>query len=66
MLLKTYPTMPFQTKKCSSPNCIDLIRKLTSLRPKEIASRLIKDHLTLDGNPVLNLASFVTTYMVSA
>lgn len=32
--------------------------------PKEIAYRLIKDDLTLDGNPVLNLASFVTTYMV--
>ena len=24
--------------------------------PKEIAYRMIKDHLTLDGNPVLNLA----------
>ena len=34
-------------------------------RPKEIAYRMIKDHLTLDGNPVLNLASFVTTYMVT-
>ena len=33
--------------------------------PKEIAYRLIKDDLTLDGNPVLNLASFVTTYMES-
>lgn len=32
--------------------------------PKEVAFRLIKDDLTLDGNPVLNLASFVTTYMV--
>lgn len=32
--------------------------------PKEVAYRLIKDDLTLDGNPVLNLASFVTTYMV--
>ncbi|MCJ1308724.1 hypothetical protein MMC25_002378 [Agyrium rufum] len=31
--------------------------------PKDIAYRLIKDHLSLDGNPVLNLASFVTTYM---
>lgn len=31
--------------------------------PKEIAYRLIKDDLSLDGNPVLNLASFVTTYM---
>jgi glutamate decarboxylase len=32
--------------------------------PKEVAYRLIKDHLSLDGNPMLNLASFVTTYMV--
>lgn len=31
--------------------------------PKEIAYRLIKDDLTLDGTPTLNLASFVTTYM---
>lgn len=29
------------------------------------AYRLIKDDLTLDGTPTLNLASFVTTYMVS-
>lgn len=32
--------------------------------PKEVAYRLIKDDLSLDGNPILNLASFVTTYMV--
>lgn len=32
--------------------------------PKEIAYRMIKDDLSLDGNPKLNLASFVTTYMV--
>ena len=32
--------------------------------PREAAYRLIKDDLTLDNNPVLNLASFVTTYMV--
>ncbi|EPS35906.1 hypothetical protein H072_10631 [Dactylellina haptotyla CBS 200.50] len=31
--------------------------------PKNIAYRLIKDDLSLDGNPMLNLASFVTTYM---
>ncbi|KAL8715574.1 MAG: hypothetical protein Q9220_000910 [cf. Caloplaca sp. 1 TL-2023] len=31
--------------------------------PKEVAYRLIRDDLTLDGNPMLNLASFVTTYM---
>ncbi|MCJ1465695.1 hypothetical protein MMC07_004314 [Pseudocyphellaria aurata] len=31
--------------------------------PKEIAYRMIKDDLSLDGNPMLNLASFVTTYM---
>lgn len=33
--------------------------------PREVAYRMIKDELTLDGNPKLNLASFVTTYMVS-
>lgn len=32
--------------------------------PKEVAYRMIKDELSLDGNPMLNLASFVTTYMV--
>ncbi|CAG8606853.1 glutamate decarboxylase [Gigaspora rosea] len=31
--------------------------------PANIAYKLIKDDLQLDGNPVLNLASFVTTYM---
>ncbi|KAK2049935.1 glutamate decarboxylase [Colletotrichum somersetense] len=31
--------------------------------PKDIAYRMIKDDLSLDGNPMLNLASFVTTYM---
>lgn len=31
--------------------------------PKEVAYRMIKDTLSLDGNPMLNLASFVTTYM---
>ncbi|KAF7513849.1 hypothetical protein GJ744_006463 [Endocarpon pusillum] len=31
--------------------------------PKEVAYRMIKDDLSLDGNPILNLASFVTTYM---
>ncbi|KAK4173386.1 pyridoxal phosphate-dependent transferase [Triangularia setosa] len=30
---------------------------------RDVAYRLIKDHLSLDGNPILNLASFVTTYM---
>ena len=30
--------------------------------PRQIAARLIKDELSLDGNPKLNLASFVTTY----
>jgi glutamate decarboxylase len=29
--------------------------------PRDVAYRLINDHLSLDGNPVLNLASFVTT-----
>lgn len=31
--------------------------------PPAVAYRLIKDDLTLDGTPTLNLASFVTTYM---
>ncbi|KXX77971.1 Glutamate decarboxylase [Madurella mycetomatis] len=31
--------------------------------PKEVAYRMIKDELSLDGNPMLNLALFVTTYM---
>ncbi|CAG8749188.1 12766_t:CDS:10, partial [Racocetra persica] len=31
--------------------------------PPHVAYKLIKDDLQLDGNPVLNLASFVTTYM---
>lgn len=30
--------------------------------PRQIAARMIKDELSLDGNPKLNLASFVTTY----
>ena len=33
--------------------------------PAQVAYRMIKDDLTLDGTPTLNLASFVTTYMVS-
>lgn len=32
--------------------------------PKDVAYRMIRDDLSLDGNPMLNLASFVTTYMV--
>ncbi|KAF5862109.1 hypothetical protein ETB97_012093 [Aspergillus alliaceus] len=31
--------------------------------PAGVALQLIKDELSLDGNPLLNLASFVTTYM---
>ncbi|XP_052181490.1 glutamate decarboxylase-like isoform X3 [Diospyros lotus] len=31
--------------------------------PKEAACQIIKDELMLDGNPRLNLASFVTTWM---
>ncbi|CAK7272683.1 hypothetical protein SEPCBS119000_005253 [Sporothrix epigloea] len=31
--------------------------------PQDVAYRMIKDELSLDGNPMLNLASFVTTYM---
>jgi glutamate decarboxylase len=34
-----------------------------SQMPREVASRLIRDQLSLDNNPKLNLASFVTTYM---
>ncbi|KAI9726357.1 MAG: hypothetical protein M1828_001631 [Chrysothrix sp. TS-e1954] len=31
--------------------------------PPQVAYRMIKDDLALDGTPTLNLASFVTTYM---
>ncbi|KAK0386371.1 hypothetical protein NLU13_6208 [Sarocladium strictum] len=31
--------------------------------PRDVAYRMIKDELSLDNNPMLNLASFVTTYM---
>ncbi|KJZ71956.1 hypothetical protein HIM_08636 [Hirsutella minnesotensis 3608] len=31
--------------------------------PRDVAYRMIKDDLSLDNNPRLNLASFVTTYM---
>jgi glutamate/tyrosine decarboxylase-like PLP-dependent enzyme len=31
--------------------------------PKEAAYQIISDELMLDGNPRLNLASFVTTWM---
>lgn len=31
--------------------------------PKEAAYQIINDELMLDGNPRLNLASFVTTWM---
>ena len=31
--------------------------------PARTAKHLVRDELTLDGNPMLNLASFVTTYM---
>jgi glutamate decarboxylase len=31
--------------------------------PRDVAYRMIKDELSLDGNPKMNLASFVTTYM---
>lgn len=31
--------------------------------PADVASRLVRDELQLDGNPALNLASFVTTWM---
>jgi glutamate decarboxylase len=31
--------------------------------PADVAARLVRDELQLDGNPALNLASFVTTWM---
>ncbi|KAK1142019.1 hypothetical protein N8T08_008225 [Aspergillus melleus] len=31
--------------------------------PAAVVKRMIQDELSLDGNPLLNLASFVTTYM---
>ncbi|KAL3472504.1 pyridoxal phosphate-dependent transferase [Aspergillus californicus] len=31
--------------------------------PPDVAYQLISDELSLDGNPLLNMASFVTTYM---
>lgn len=31
--------------------------------PKDAAYQIVKDELMLDGNPRLNLASFVTTWM---
>jgi glutamate decarboxylase len=31
--------------------------------PKDVAYQIISDELMLDGNPRLNLASFVTTWM---
>ena len=34
--------------------------------PADVAYQFVKDELALDGNPVLNLASFVTTYMEPA
>ncbi|KAL2785877.1 pyridoxal phosphate-dependent transferase [Aspergillus keveii] len=31
--------------------------------PPDVAHQLVRDELSLDGNPLLNMASFVTTYM---
>ncbi|KAL4747893.1 hypothetical protein BDW72DRAFT_196319 [Aspergillus terricola var. indicus] len=31
--------------------------------PPDVAGQMIRDELSLDGNPLLNMASFVTTYM---
>ena len=45
--------------------CLPLHEMPEDEMPKEIAYRMIRDDLSLDGNPMLNLASFVTTYMVS-
>jgi glutamate decarboxylase len=33
--------------------------------PRDVAYRMIKDDLSLDNNPMFNLASLVTTYMVN-
>ena len=43
--------------------CLPSYQMPNSEMPKEVAYRMIKDDLSLDGNPMLNLASFVTTYM---
>ena len=45
--------------------CLPMHEMPENEMPKEIAYRMIRDDLSLDGNPMLNLASFVTTYMVS-
>ena len=44
--------------------CLPMHEMPEKQMPKEIAYRMIRDDLSLDGNPMLNLASFVTTYMV--
>ena len=44
--------------------CLPMHEMPENEMPKEIAYRMIRDDLSLDGNPMLNLASFVTTYMV--
>ncbi|KAF6232862.1 hypothetical protein HO173_008825 [Letharia columbiana] len=43
--------------------CLPMHEMPENEMPKEIAYRMIRDDLSLDGNPMLNLASFVTTYM---
>ncbi len=53
----------YRTRRCL-PKCQLLLVHHISTLIRYRAYRMIKDDLTLDGTPTLNLASFVTTYMV--
>ncbi|KAM4060663.1 pyridoxal-dependent decarboxylase conserved domain-containing protein [Hirsutella rhossiliensis] len=56
----------FSTSVCGSRfACEELPRNKMpeDQMPRDVAYRMIKDDLSLDNNPRLNLASFVTTYM---
>ena len=44
-------------------NSLPKFKMLKNSIPKEAAYQIINDELMLDGNPRLNLASFVTTWM---
>lgn len=43
--------------------CVHRYRLPETETPKDAAYQIISDELMLDGNPRLNLASFVTTWM---
>uniref|UniRef100_A0A7C9AWB9 Glutamate decarboxylase n=1 Tax=Opuntia streptacantha TaxID=393608 RepID=A0A7C9AWB9_OPUST len=43
--------------------CLPRFKMPENSIPKEAAYQIINDELMLDGNPRLNLASFVTTWM---